>query len=324
MGGEPPAAYDGSAMSVGSRPLVPSRLAPGGIAHGGRDVATSKIGAYVALTKPRIIELLLITTVPTMVLADGGWPSTWLVLVTLAGGTLAAGGANAINMYVDRDIDRLMVRTRNRPLVTGAVAPRDALVFAVVLEIAAFAVLWAGANLLSALLALSATAFYVGVYTIWLKRTSTQNIVIGGAAGAVPVLVGWAAVQNSLSWTPIVLFGVMFFWTPPHFWALAIRYADDYRAANVPMLPAVVPLEHAVRQMIGHTIAMVACSLLLVPVADLGPIYAITAAVFGAIFVAATVWLSHNPTPAKSMRVFGYSITYVTLLFGAMMLDVLL
>jgi protoheme IX farnesyltransferase len=311
-------------MSVGSRPLVPSRLAPGGIAHGGRDVASSKIGAYLALTKPRIIELLLITTVPTMVLAENGWPSTWLVIITLIGGTLAAGGANTFNMYVDRDIDRLMVRTRNRPLVTGAVAPRDALVFAALLEIVAFAVLWVGANLLSAVLALSATAFYVGVYTIWLKRTSTQNIVIGGAAGAVPVLVGWAAVQNSLSWAPIVLFGVMFFWTPPHFWALAIRYADDYRAANVPMLPAVVPLAHAVRQMIGHTLAMVACSLLLVPVADLGPIYGVTAAVLGAVFVLATVWLSRNPTPSNSMRVFGYSITYVTLLFGAMMLDVLL
>jgi heme o synthase len=303
---------------------VPSRLAPGGIAHGGRDVATSKVGAYIALTKPRIIELLLITTVPTMVLAQGGWPSTWLVIVTLIGGTLAAGGANAINMYVDRDIDRLMVRTRNRPLVTGAVAPRDALVFAVLLEIAAFAVLWVGANLLSALLALSATAFYVGVYTIWLKRTSTQNIVIGGAAGAVPVLVGWAAVQNDLSWTPVVLFGVMFFWTPPHFWALAIRYADDYRAANVPMLPAVVPLEHAVRQMIGHTLAMVVCSLLLARVADLGLIYSVTAVVLGVMFLVATVWLSRNPTPSNSMRVFGFSITYVTLLFGAIMLDVLL
>ena len=308
-------------MSVGSRPLVPSRLAPGGIAHGSRRRATSTFGAYVALTKPRIIELLLITTVPTMVLAEDGWPSTWLVLVTLLGGTLAAGGANAINMYVDRDIDRLMERTRNRPLVTGAVAPRDALVFAVGLELAAFAVLWAGANLLSAVLALSATAFYVGVYTLWLKRTSTQNIVIGGAAGAVPVLVGWAAVQNDLDWAPIVLFGVMFFWTPPHFWALAIRYADDYRAANVPMLPAVVPLSHAVRQMIVHTVAMVACSLLLAPVADLGALYTVAAIVLGAIFIVATVWLALRPTPANSMRVFGYSITYVTLLVGALTLD---
>jgi protoheme IX farnesyltransferase len=282
------------------------------------------LGAYVALTKPRIIELLLITTVPTMVLAEGGWPSTWLVIVTLIGGTLAAGGANAFNMYVDRDIDRLMERTRNRPLVTGAVAPRHALLFAAALEVVAFVVLWVGANLLSAVLAVSATAFYVGVYTIWLKRTSTQNIVIGGAAGAVPVLVGWAAVENSLAWAPIVLFGVMFFWTPPHFWALAIRYADDYRAANVPMLPAVVPLGQAVRQMIGHTIAMVACSIALAPVADLGLLYTLSAVVLGGAFIAATIWLAGRPTASNSMRVFAFSITYVTLLFGAMTLDVLL
>ncbi|MEQ9162887.1 MAG: heme o synthase [Ilumatobacter fluminis] len=311
-------------MSVGSRPIVPSRLAPGGVAHGSRKPATSTIGSYIALTKPRIIELLLITTVPTMVLAEGAWPSTWLVLITLIGGTLAAGGANAINMYVDRDIDRLMKRTQNRPLVTGAIAPRNALIFALCLEVAAFAVLWAGANLLSAVLALSATAFYVGVYTLWLKRTSRQNIVIGGAAGAVPVLVGWSAVTNSLSLTPWVLFAAMFFWTPPHFWALAIEYADDDRAANVPMLPAVVPFDHAVRQMIGHTIAMVACTLLLIPVADLGAIYSVTAVVLGAAFLASTIVLAKRPTAAMSMRVFGFSITYVTVLFGAMTLDVLL
>jgi protoheme IX farnesyltransferase len=198
------------------------------------------------------------------------------------------------------------------------------LVFALILELAAFTVLWVGANLLSAVLALSATAFYVGVYTVWLKRTSRQNIVIGGAAGAVPVLVGWAAVQDSLGLTPLVLFAAMFFWTPPHFWALAIKYADDYRAANVPMLPAVVPFEHAVRQMVGHTIAMVVCTLVLIPVADLGALYAVTAVVMGAIFIAATIWLGRNPTPAASMRVFGYSITYVTVLFGAMTLDVLI
>lgn len=313
-----------STMSVGSRPLVPSRLAPGGVAHGSRRTATSKVGAYVALTKPRIIELLLITTVPTMVLAERGWPSTWLVIATLIGGTLAAGGANAINMYVDRDIDRLMERTKNRPLVTGVIEPSHALVFAVVLEVIAFAVLWATSNLLAAVLALSATAFYVGIYTVWLKRTSRQNIVIGGAAGAVPVLVGWAAVTGDLGWAPIVLFGAMFFWTPPHFWALAIRYADDYRAANVPMLPAVVPFEHAVRQMIGHTVAMFACTLLLIPVADLGAVYWVTAVVLGVLFIAATVWLGRRPTAAASMRVFGFSITYVTVLFGAMTLDVLI
>ncbi len=316
--------YDGRTMAVGSRPLVPSRLAPGGVAHGSRRVATSTVGSYIALTKPRIIELLLITTVPTMVVAERGWPSTWLVFITLIGGTLAAGGANAINMYVDRDIDKLMERTKNRPLVTGVIEPRNALVFAVALEIVAFAVLWAGANLLSAVLALAATAFYVGVYTLWLKRTSRQNIVIGGAAGAVPVLVGWAAVQNDLAWTPIVLFGAMFFWTPPHFWALAIKYADDYRAANVPMLPAVVPFENAVRQMVGHTLAMVACTMILIPVADLGILYAVSAVVLGAIFIGATLWLGHHPTASASMRVFGYSITYVTVLFGAMTLDILL
>ena len=311
-------------MAVGSRPLVPSRLAPGGIADGSRRTATSTVGHYVALTKPRIIELLLITTVPTMVLAERGWPSTWLVIITLIGGTLAAGGANAINMYVDRDIDKLMERTKNRPLVTGVIAPRNALVFALVLEAIAFAVLWAGANLLAAALALAATTFYVGVYTLWLKRTSRQNIVIGGAAGAVPVLVGWAAVQNDLGWTPVVLFGAMFFWTPPHFWALAIKYADDYRAANVPMLPAVVPFQNAVRQMIGHTLALVTCTLVLIPVADLGAIYAVTAVVLGAVFIGATIWLRSNPSASASMRVFGFSITYVTVLFGAMTLDVLI
>lgn len=311
-------------MAVGSRPLVPSRLAPGGVAHGSRRTATSKVGAYVALTKPRIIELLLITTVPTMVLAQQGWPSTWLVIWTLVGGSLAAGSANAINMYVDRDIDRLMERTKNRPLVTGAIEPRHALVFALALQVMAFAVLWVSSNLLAAVLALSATAFYVGVYTLWLKRTSRQNIVIGGAAGAVPVLVGWAAVRNDLDWPPIVLFAAMFFWTPPHFWALAIRYADDYRAANVPMLPAVVPFEHAVRQMIGHTVALVACTLVLVPVADLGLLYTVAAVVLGVIFIAATIWLGRNPTASASMRVFGYSITYVTVLFAAMTADVLI
>jgi protoheme IX farnesyltransferase len=310
-------------MSVGSRPLVPSRLAPGGVGHGSRRTPTTVLGAYIALTKPRIIELLLITTVPTMVLAESGWPSWSLVAVTLLGGTLAAGGANAVNMYVDRDIDALMERTQSRPLVTGVIEPRNALIFAVVLQALAFAVLWAGANLLSAALALSAAAFYVGVYTLWLKRTSRQNIVIGGAAGAVPVLVGWAAVQNSLSWTPIVLFVAMFLWTPPHFWALAVKYADDYRAADVPMLPAVAPIEVAVRQMVWYTAALFVTTLILIPVAGLGWIYAISAVVLGAIFLGGTLALARHPTPAASMRLFGFSITYVTVLFGAMTVDVL-
>ncbi|MDQ3544235.1 MAG: heme o synthase [Actinomycetota bacterium] len=281
------------------------------------------VGAYIALTKPRIIELLLVTTIPTMVLAERGWPSVELMAITLLGGTLAAGGANAINMYVDRDIDAKMVRTQDRPLVTGVIEPTNALVFALVLEVVAFAVLWAGANLLSAVLALAATAFYVGVYTVWLKRTSRHNIVVGGAAGAVPVLVGWAAVTDSLAWTPIVLFAAMFFWTPPHFWALAIRYADDYRAADVPMLPAIVPLREAAKQMIVYTLALVASTLILVPVADLGVIYTVAAVALGAGFIGGTVALAERPTPAASMKVFAYSITYVTLLFGAMTLDVL-
>lgn len=310
-------------MAVGARPFVPSRLAPGGVAHGARRSPTTVIGGYIALTKPRIIELLLITTVPTMVLAEGGWPSWALVAVTLVGGTLAAGGANAINMYVDRDIDGLMTRTQGRPLVTGLVRPRHALVFAVALELGAFAVLWWGANLLSAVLALSAALFYVFVYTLWLKRSSTQNIVVGGAAGAVPVLVGWAAVQDSLSWTPVVLFLSIFFWTPPHFWALAIRHADDYRAASVPMLPAVVPLTTAVRSMVVYTVLLVISTIVLIPVGGLGWIYGIAAVVLGAVFVWETIDLGRHPTTQRSMRLFTFSITYVTLLFGALTLDVL-
>ncbi|MET0159847.1 MAG: heme o synthase, partial [Acidimicrobiales bacterium] len=189
----------------------------------------SRLGAYVALTKPRIIELLLVTTVPVMFVAERGVPPLGLVLVTVLGGSLAAGGANAINMVVDRDIDALMERTRNRPLVTGELTPRAALTFALGLEVAAFALLWWQVNLLSAVLAVSACLFYVFVYTIWLKRTSTSNIVIGGAAGAVPVLVGWASITGSLAWAPVILFGIIFVWTPPHFWALAIKYREDYQ-----------------------------------------------------------------------------------------------
>ena len=191
-----------------------------------------RLKGFVALTKPRIVELLLVTTVPTMIVAARGLPPWSLMAATVVGGTLAAGGANALNMVVDRDIDAVMHRTRGRPLVTGVISPAAALVFAIALELVAFGELWAAVNLLSAVLAVSATLFYVFVYTIWLKRTSRQNIVIGGAAGAVPVLVGWAAVRGSLGWAPVVLFALIFVWTPPHFWALAIRYRDDYRSAQ--------------------------------------------------------------------------------------------
>ncbi len=302
-----------------SRPLVPSRLG-----HGGSErAARTRVGAYVALTKPRIIELLLITTVPTMILAERGWPSAGLVLATVVGGTLAAGGANAINMVVDRDIDRVMRRTRHRPLVTGEVTPRGAMTFALILEAAAFVLLWTTVNLLSAALALAATLFYVVVYTLWLKRTSRQNIVIGGAAGAGPVLVGWAAVTGSVAWPPVVLFALIFWWTPPHFWALAIRYADDYRAAHVPMLPAVASPRAVGRHMLAYTVALWVTSLVLVPVADLGWVYGIAAFLLGGVFVAGCVDLALHPTPQRSMRLFAWSISYVTLLFGALALDVL-
>ncbi len=310
-------------MAVGARPIVPSRLAPGGIAHGTRRTPRSTVGAYVALTKPRIIELLLITTIPAMVLAERGWPSWGLVAATLAGGSFAAGGANAINMVIDRDIDGLMDRTKNRPLVTGVITPRAALVFALSLEVLALAVLWHFANLAAGLLAISGTLFYVFVYTLWLKRSSTQNIVIGGAAGAVPALVGWAAVTGSLAWAPVVLFLIIFFWTPPHFWALAIRYAEDYRAASVPMLPAVVPAGVAARKMIGYTVVMIVTSLVMIPVGELGWIYGVTAVVAGAAFLAGGVRLQQAPSAAGAMRLFGFSISYVTLLFGALTVDVL-
>jgi heme o synthase len=281
----------------------------------------SRLGAYVALTKPRIIELLLVTTVPTMVVAARGVPSGWLVLATLVGGALAAGGANAVNMYVDRDIDRVMHRTQQRPLVTGALTPRAALTFAVALEILAFVELWALVNFLSAVLAVSATLFYVFVYTLWLKRTSRHNIVIGGAAGAVPVLVGWAAVQNRLGLAPLVLFAIIFVWTPPHFWALAIKYRDDYAAAEVPMLPAVASLAATARQILVYTVALWAASLVFAEVGGMGIVYSVTAMATGAVFLLLAVQLGRDSTPARAMRLFNYSISYVTVLFSSMALD---
>ncbi|HEX3947011.1 MAG TPA: heme o synthase [Acidimicrobiales bacterium] len=288
----------------------------------------ARLGAYVALTKPRIIELLLVTTLPTMVVAKRGLPSIGLILATLVGGALAAGGANAVNMFVDRDIDKLMHRTRNRPLVTGAVTPRAALTFAVSLEVLAFAELWLAVNLLSAVLAVSATAFYVFVYTLWLKRRSSQNIVIGGAAGAVPVLVGWAAVTDSLSWAPVVLFAIIFIWTPPHFWALAVRYKEDYQAADVPMLPAVASLRRTAREILLYTVLLVAVSLFFAAVAHLGILYIVVAAVLGAgyLAMAGRLWgraRGDRATGRDAMRLFSYSITYLTVLFVAMAGDVL-
>jgi protoheme IX farnesyltransferase len=300
----------------------------------------ARIAAYVALTKPRIIELLLVTTVPTMIVADKGMPPLWLIAATVLGGSLAAGGANAINMYVDRDIDRLMERTKSRPLVTGAMSPRAALTFAISLEVVAFAFLWGTVNLLSAVLAVAACLFYVFVYTLWLKRTSTHNIVIGGAAGAVPVLIGWSAVTGTLDWAPIVLFAIIFYWTPPHFWALAIRYRDDYAAADVPMLPAVVSLRRTSERILAYTLLLWVLTLVFSPVAGMGHLYLGSAFVLGGIFtwyalrlrkmgiaapaLALAGGAGEVEVRAVAMRTFTWSITYITLLFGAMAADQLL
>jgi protoheme IX farnesyltransferase len=283
---------------------------------------------YLALTKPRIIELLLITTVPTMVVAANGWPRAWLVVATLVGGTLAAGGANAFNMVIDRDIDAIMERTKRRPLVTGVMSPTSAALFAVALELVAFAVLAIWVNQLSAWLALSATAFYVVVYTMILKRRSKQNIVIGGAAGAVPVLVGWAAVTNSLTWTPVLLFLVIFLWTPPHFWALAVRYRDDYQAAHVPMMPVVASLRRTTLEILIYSVVLWALTLLIGSSAHLGWIYAISATVLGAMFSFYALRLyrharNDNADVAEAMRLFHFSITYLSALFILMAVDVL-
>ncbi len=284
----------------------------------------ARLKAYVALTKPRIIELLLVTTVPTMVVAARGLPPLGLVVATVVGGTLAAGGANAINMYVDRDIDSVMKRTQGRPLVTGEITPANALVFAVLLEVAAAVELWVLVNPLSAVLAVGATLFYVFVYTLWLKRTSSSNIVIGGAAGAVPVLVGWAAVTGSLGLAPLVLFAIIFYWTPPHFWALAIRYREDYAAADVPMLPVVTSFANTARRIVLYTLVLWGVSILFWPVADMGDLYLVAAVVLGGIFTWHATQLARQGTPERAMRLFGWSITYVTLLFGAMAVDQLL
>ncbi len=281
-----------------------------------------------ALTKPRIIELLLVTTVPTMIVAASGFPRLWLIVTTLVGGTLAAGGANAFNMVIDRDIDALMERTKRRPLVRGVMSARAATVFAVALELVAFAILAIWVNQLSAWLAVSATAFYVIVYTMILKRRSKQNIVIGGAAGAVPVLVGWAAVTNSLGWTPVLLFLVIFLWTPPHFWALAVRYRDDYEAANVPMMPVVASLRRTTLEILIYTVILWALTLLIGSSAHLGWVYAISATVLGSLFTLYALRLygharADRANVAEAMRLFHFSITYLSALFILMAVDVL-
>jgi heme o synthase len=281
--------------------------------------------AYVALTKPRIIELLLVTTIPTMVLAQRGVPSPWLIAAVMIGGTLAAGGANAINQYVDRDIDDLMRRTRHRPLPRHAVEPRAALVFGIGLSLVSFVWLTLTVNLLSALLSASAIAFYVFVYTLWLKRTTPQNIVIGGAAGSVPVLVAWASVTGTVGVPALVLFAVVFYWTPPHFWALALRYKGDYATARVPMMPVVRGEAETARQITLYSILLVAVSLLLLPTAQMGLIYLTSALVLGIAFLWYAVRVQRNAIDGRAaIGLFRFSISYLTLLFAAIAADSLL
>ena len=280
--------------------------------------------AFLELTKPRIILLLLVTTVPAMILAAGGMPSPWLIVATLVGGTLTAGGANAINQYLDRDLDEVMRRTRHRPLPAHRVHPATALAFGIALGAAGFLWLAAFVNLLAALLAASALLFYVVVYTVLLKRSTPQNIVIGGAAGAVPVLVGWAAATGTVGAPAWVLFGIVFLWTPPHFWALALKHAPDYAAAGVPMLPVTAGTDATTRQILVYTVAVVAASLVLVPVAHMGWPYLTAAAVLGTWFVAHAVRLRADRTVPTALRVFRASIVYLALLFAAVAADALL
>ena len=271
--------------------------------------------------KLRVVELLLVTTVPTMIVAEKGFPSISLILATLFGGTLAAGGSNAINMYIDRDIDHIMERTKNRPLVTGVLRPTEALVFAITIEILAFLWLWKTVNFLSAALAVGACLFYVFIYSLWLKRTSSSNIVIGGAAGAAPVLIGWSSVTNSLDWPPVVLFALIFLWTPPHFWALAIRYKEDYSSARIPMLPVVSGTQFTGSKMVLYSLEVWATSLLFAPVAGMGVIYFCGALILGAFFVFLSLLVRRHQNERAAMRLFGYSITYLTLLFLLIAID---
>jgi len=310
---------------VALRLPAPRRVVESDPATEPRGGAANTLRAYVALTKPRIIELLLVTTVPTMVLAQGGLPSPWLVAAVVIGGTLAAGGANAINQFVDRDIDPVMRRTRGRPLPRNAVDATHALVFGVALSGAAFAWLALTVNLLSALLAVSAIGFYVFVYTLWLKRRSPQNIVIGGAAGCVPVLVAWAAVTGEVGIPALVLFAIVFYWTPPHFWALALRYKADYAAARVPMLPVVRGEAETARQIVLYTFLLVAVSLLLFPAARMGLIYLVSALVLGTAFLWYALRVHRDAGDGRAaIGLFRYSIGYLTLLFAAVGADALI
>ncbi|MGV1007343.1 MAG: heme o synthase [Dermatophilaceae bacterium] len=288
------------------------------------------VGQYVALTKPRIIELLLITTVPVMFLAAHGVPALGVILATLVGGTLSAGAANTLNCVIDRDIDAVMHRTSTRPLVTGTISPRAGLLFGLALTVVSTLVLGLLVNWLSAALALAALAFYVGVYTVVLKRRTSQNIVWGGAAGCMPTLIGWSAVTGTVSWAALVLFLVVFFWTPPHYWPLSMKFRDDYEAAQVPMLPVVARFVTVARQVLVYSWVMVVTSLALIPIARMGWVYAVGAALAGGLFLAEAHRLHRHAVLGspqrvlRPMRLFHFSITYLTILFVAVAVDPLL
>ena len=280
---------------------------------------------YVAITKPRIIELLLVTAIPSLILAAQGWPDPVTAVAVIVGGMLAAGGANAYNSVYDRDIDALMTRTHARPVATGAVSVRGGLVLATLLSIASVIVLAAFANWLSAALAIVAIAFYAVGYTMLLKRRTSQNIIWGGAAGCMPVLIAWSAVTGSLSWTPVVLFLIVFWWTPPHYWPLSLRYRDDYAAAGVPMLPVVSDVRTVTKSIVIYSWIMVATSLLLIPVAPMGWVYSVSAVALGAVFLAEAHLLRRRALAGgddvRPMRLFHWSITYLALLFLAVAID---
>jgi protoheme IX farnesyltransferase len=294
--------------------------------HGGRMSFSRKLRAYVALMKPRIIELLLVATVPTMIFAQQGMPDFWLILNTLVGGTLAAGAAGAFNCYIDREEDRVMRRTAKRPLVTGEVTDREALVFAWVVAVLSVVWLTVGVNVLAGVLGVVAIFLYAVFYSIVLKRRTAQNIVWGGVAGCMPVLIGWAGVTGGLDWPALVLFLFIFLWTPPHYWPLSMKYADDYSRAGVPMLGAVSSARTVGSQVVLYAWATVVCSLLLVPVGGAGWVYAVTALASGGWFV----WHSHKlhalavagrPTDKQAMYVFHGSIAYITFVFLALAVD---
>nr|WP_223881377.1 heme o synthase [Nesterenkonia ebinurensis] len=285
-----------------------------------------KASAYLSLTKPRVIELLLVTTLPTMFFAQGGLPNFWTALATMVGGAFAAGSAGAFNCYLDRDMDRLMNRTKKRPLVTGELSPREAFVFATLLGIAAIVVLWFGANPLAAGLGAAAMFFYVVIYTMVLKRRTEQNIIWGGLAGCFPVLIAWAAVRETVEWPALVLFFIIFLWTPPHYWPLSMKYRTDYQNAEVPMLGAVATAKTVSVQVVLYAWATVACSLLLIPLGWAGITYTAFAVVAGAWFIYESHMLyrraqDESLTDKRAMKLFHLSILYLTLLFIGLWID---